>query len=107
MSRDIGVVATIALVVVVLFGAVGGGIMGYGGFAPMHSWGAMGLGWVLMAAFWVAVALGVVALVRSGGRERGESPDDVLRRRFAAGEIDREQYEEMRRVLGDETPRAA
>ena len=109
MSRDGVVVAAVALSVVVLFAAMGGGMMGYGGFAPMHAWGALGfgLGWVLMVVFWVAVVAGVVALVRSGGRERGGGDEDVLRRRYAAGEIDRDQYEEMRRVLRDETPKAA
>ncbi|MFA5895970.1 MAG: SHOCT domain-containing protein [Thermoplasmata archaeon] len=35
-----------------------------------------------------------------------ESPLEILKRRFAAGEITREQYEEMKRViLGDDGSR--
>ncbi|MBV9324649.1 MAG: SHOCT domain-containing protein [Chloroflexi bacterium] len=36
------------------------------------------------------------------GTPRGpfeHTPDEILRRRYAAGEISREQYEEMRRTL--------
>ncbi len=31
---------------------------------------------------------------------QSESPLDILRRRYALGEITREQFEEMKRVLG-------
>jgi putative membrane protein len=44
------------------------------------------------------------ARYRSGRRDldfddRGQSAEDILRRRYAAGEISREQYEEMRHTL--------
>jgi putative membrane protein len=73
----------------------------------------MMLGGVGMMAFWALIPIAIVALVvwavvyfaRSAERSnaatpQGESPFDVLRRRYAAGEINKEQFEEMKRVLG-------
>ena len=56
----------------------------------------------MMLVFWAVVILGIVALVRyvsdRGGTARPEkSALDILRRRYAAGEITKEQFDEMRR----------
>jgi putative membrane protein len=75
-------------------------------------WG--GGGWVMLllsVAFLVAVIVGVVLVVRAasgngaaGGdrqaapRER-ETPAELVRRRYAAGEIDRDEYERKLRDL--------
>lgn len=53
-----------------------------------------------MAIWGIALILGVLvvlALIRRGGgpERRQESPEEILRRRYAAGEIDRETYERM------------
>lgn len=73
-------------------------------------WGGGGWGageWmmlVLAIVFVVAVIVGIVYLVRglAGGNTaagtpavpgRHESPEDILKRRYAAGEIDREDYQ--------------
>jgi putative membrane protein len=73
--------------------------------------GAMALGWLAMLAFWGALAVGVVVLVRwlagsGGGATTGQSPAagsesalDILRRRLAAGEITEEEFERLRRVV--------
>lgn len=62
-----------------------------------------------MMVFWVlilaAIVWGVVYFARSAGQSRqdtprGESPLDVLKRRYATGEINKEQLEEMKRTLG-------
>lgn len=57
-----------------------------------------------------AIIIGVIFLVRSKSGEsssgsshitgRGESPQDILKRRYAAGEIEREEYEQKLRDLG-------
>ncbi len=75
----------------------------YGYFYPWHSglWlGAMVL-WMLL--FW-ALVIGGIAWLISALRPREapggpEDPLETLRRRYARGEITREQYEEMRRDL--------
>lgn len=113
-NRRLLVALGVLVVVLVAVPALGGGMMGpgmMGGFAGAPaaggSWGlAVGLGWLSMLAFWGTLIVGVVLLVRwlggatgDAGRVAGESALDILRRRYAAGEITKEQYEEMRQVL--------
>lgn len=69
----------------------------------MHWWdGGWHMGWM---AFWWILALAAIALVvwavLQAGRSRagggaGDSPEAILKRRYANGEIDRETYERMR-----------
>ena len=78
--------------------------------------GGGGFGVLFMLVFWVviiAVALWVLgnAFPRATdpssrsfakGRHRGaETPLEILKRRYAGGEISREEYEVMRRDLGE------
>lgn len=68
------------------------------GWIPM-----MGLGLLLMVLFWVLVIAGTIYFVKwlMGQRTatRPESSLDVLKRRYARGEISKQEFEEMRRVL--------
>jgi putative membrane protein len=67
----------------------------------------MGLGaWLFMGTFWVALLVLIVWLVvrllPAGNRPAGgsvDSPEDILDRRFARGEIDEETYAAQRRAL--------
>jgi putative membrane protein len=74
---------------------------GFGGFGMLF-------GGLLMLLFWgVVIALVVLvirALVRSGQSGAGAPPAgdralDILRERYARGEIDKAQYEQMRDAL--------
>jgi putative membrane protein len=94
------------------YGMMGPGMWGYGGRMGGWGWGAgMGL-WMLAAIiFWGAIIGSVVLLIRAvvrGGfrADRRETPMEILDRRFAAGELNQEQYEQMRRaLLGDGSTR--
>ena len=81
-----------------------------------HGWDATG-GWLtffFMLIFIAAVVVGIVFLVRAlgtggiggtGVREEPRRRDDareLLRRRYAAGEIDREEYLRRRQDLDDD-----
>ena len=70
-------------------------------------WGWIGLGMVHMLLFWVLVILGIVALARwlaSGPRRDGPARAiDILKARYASGEITREQFEQMKRDIGEAT----
>jgi putative membrane protein len=76
---------------------------------PMMGWygdgGWWGAGMVAMVVFWVAVVAAVVWAVARltrrapAARQTPESARQVLDRRFAAGELDEEQYARARRVL--------
>jgi uncharacterized membrane protein len=56
--------------------------------------GWMSFNWVIGAALIAAV---VWALVRSSGNAgpRDRSPESILKRRYASGEIDRDTYQRM------------
>ncbi|WP_192248530.1 SHOCT domain-containing protein [Mesorhizobium silamurunense] len=73
-------------------------------------WYAMIFGPLFMILFLAVLMLAAVALVRwLGGPWSGPvlphhstaKPLDILRERFARGEIDKEEFEERRRVLGE------
>jgi putative membrane protein len=72
------------------------------GMHPM--WGAWGLGVMLMMlVFWGLVIVGLVLGVRwllTQGRESGsDTALDILRQRYARGEIDKEEFEAKKRDL--------
>ncbi len=68
------------------------------GWMPM-----MGFGMLFMVLFWVVLIVGVVLLVRwflgSSGFTRGESALEILKKRYARGEIDHQEFEEKKRDL--------
>ncbi len=74
----------------------------------LYGWGPMGpgLGGVFMLILLlIAVALVVYFLVRAS-KERGlgssyDSPMELLKRRYARGEISKEKFEEMKKDLKD------
>jgi putative membrane protein len=91
-------------------GFIGPGMMGWGYAAPGSvsggngwRWGlGMGLGGLTMLLFWAALIIGVVLLVRWGtshstasGPTSADDPLTILRRRYAAGEIDQATYQRM------------
>jgi len=82
------------------------------GRAFMWGWGGMGFGPIFMILVLAAVVVLVVLLIRwlgGLGREapgphitpRGKSPIEILKERYARGEIDKEEFEERRRTLDD------
>jgi putative membrane protein len=72
---------------------------------PMWGWwGVWGLGMMVLGfLFWVAVivalVLGIRWLVRQGRPEAGDSALEILRQRYARGEINREEFEAKRKDL--------
>ncbi len=74
----------------------------------MSGWG-MGFGffgWLMMFLFWILIIAAVVLGVRwfiDQGKLKGSSveepPLDILKKRYASGEIDKEEFETMRREL--------
>ena len=74
-------------------------------YGPGWDWG---IGAILMSIgmllFWALVILGIVWLVRSVSRSGShpvehESPLDIARKRYARGEITKDQFEQIKRDL--------
>lgn len=62
-------------------------------------WGMSGGGWIWMLV-WIAALLGMVWLLVAGGRrERRDDPLDILRARFARGEINEAEFRHARDLL--------
>lgn len=122
----IGVVLVVLLAVLLLggvgmtgFGGLGmmggyggGGMMGgYGGGGMMGGLGAQGFGYnplgaILSLAFWALLIGGIVLLVVWLSRnfrgsavvsQAGSAPLEIIKTRYARGEITREQFELMRK----------
>jgi putative membrane protein len=75
-------------------------MMGYG-------WGMGVGGWIAMTVFWLAlivlVVWGITRLLpgqrQDSATPRAETPEEVLDRRFALGELDEDTYHRMRTQL--------
>ena len=69
--------------------------MGIGGF---------GFGWIFMILFWVLLVVGVIYLMKGllGSSKEvliGESAENILKKRYASGEISREEFYDKMSVV--------
>lgn len=71
-------------------------------------WGHMNWGWGggLMMLVWVALIVAVIYwLIRAANRNSNQPPSppesalDILKKRYARGEISKEEFEERKRVI--------
>lgn len=69
-------------------------------YMDWHGWG-MGGGWLFMLLFWGAVIALIVFLVRRSGGSGTESGSaiGILKKRYARGEITKDEYENMKKDL--------
>jgi len=77
------------------------GEMGNFGWGP-----GFGFGWVFMLLLWAVVIFGIVAIVKwlmgASGTNSAPKPKtalQILQERYASGEIDRDEFEQMKRDL--------
>lgn len=62
-----------------------------------HYWGMHWFWWIL----WMIMLIWIFAIPADipGQRKKKQDPLDILKRRYAAGEINTEEYEKRKRVL--------
>jgi len=67
-----------------------------------YGWGmGFGFGWLFMILFWAVLILGIAYLVKliAGGAKKGEKEEtaiDILKKRYAKGEINKEEFEKIK-----------
>ena len=112
MSRDqtkLLAISGLALVAALFLPPLLGSAFGWEGG---RSWMMGGYGWmwfmpVFMVAFWGLIIWAVVALVQGlsqtggfrGASDQQDSALEILKRRYARGEIGKEEFEEKKEVL--------
>ena len=104
-----GIIVAILIVLPLVFGAIYGWQgYGYGMMGPwmMGGYGGMWFMPILMIVFWGLVIWGIVALVRgvapsgnTGPANQADSALEILKRRYARGEITKREYEERKKDL--------
>ncbi len=67
----------------------------------MHPFGG---GWFMMLIWWVIIVAVIAVAIRWLSRQRGEQSEEgsaieILKKRYARGEISREEFEEKKRDL--------
>ena len=118
-GREIALAAGLVIVALLVIGLWSGGMMGYGRGGPYGGrmgpgmMGGFGFGWGIVALlFWALVIGGVVFLIvrlldqnpspagpHARERQQSDSALDILRERYARGEITKEEFDQMRRDL--------
>ncbi len=92
-NKDSTLWILIALLAAVILLFSGGGMMGFG----------MGYGMgIIMVLFWGAIIWLIISLINAGtqkSEETSESALAILKKRYARGEVTREQYLEMEKQL--------
>jgi len=70
----------------------------------MGNWGYNAFGWLSMLLIWVLLIVGIIALIQyisssSKDQTKSNTPLEMLKERYAKGEIDKNEFEDKKRDL--------
>lgn len=92
-NKNVWVWVLVAVALLLLFGSFGMGGYGMMGFG-------MGFGFLFMLLFWGVLIWLVVTFINAA--QLGKKEEDslnILKKRYASGEISKKQYEEMKKEI--------
>lgn len=76
------------------------------GGGTMYGWGMGPVGWIFMLLFWGVIIFGLILAVRwmsnqgnPGRKKQPQTPLEILKARYARGEISRDEFERMKKDL--------
>ncbi len=74
------------------------------GMMDGYGYGMSGGMWILGAIFWILILVGLVLLIKylwegAGAKGAQESALDILKKRYAKGEINKEEFEDKKKDL--------
>ena len=74
------------------------------GMMDGYGYGMSSSMWILGAIFWILILAGLVLLIKylwegAGAKGAQESALDILKKRYAKGEINKEEFEEKKKDL--------
>ena len=74
-------------------------MMHWGNFGGM----GFGFGWIFMILFWLLVIMGIIYILKNMFSSRvlakNETAEDILKKRYAAGEITKSEFNERRLII--------
>ena len=70
----------------------------------MSGMGLWGGGWIMMIFWWILIIGGIIVLVNwlkksSGGSPQNETPLEILKKRYARGEISKDEFDRMKKDI--------
>lgn len=75
-------------------------MMGYGSWNNMMGWGGFSIfGWLSVVVFWILLILGIAAIIRYLSHSNEKTPLDILKERYASGDITKKEFEEKKKDL--------
>jgi len=96
VEKDKNTLIWILIAVILAVFLLGG--LGMGGYGMMGF--GMGLGFVFMLLFWGAIIWLVISLINAAqSTKREDDALTILKKRYASGEINKKQYEKMKKEL--------
>ncbi|MBI2135477.1 SHOCT domain-containing protein [Candidatus Woesearchaeota archaeon] len=104
-NKNLWILVLIVAALLLLFGSFGMGgtgsygMMSSGGMMNLMGGGIMGFGFLFMLLFWGLIIWIAVTFINGFSTSKDENSLDIIKKRYAKGEITKKQYEQMKKEI--------